>query len=156
MPGLFTEVMRGVGPHWRRIVERAFETPAESEIYRNGADVITARRAVIGGQSFDLEDIETVSLTNPVLNRTYGFVAIGVGIIIATLGYFVWEAVFLTPMLGGLSLIVVGVVLAFAVRPHYTVRLNRSDGTLTRLQFPNRAQAEQVLQAVRKAAALHG
>lgn len=134
-------------------MERAFETPAESEIYRNGADVITPRRAVIGGQSFDLDGIETVSLTNPILNRTYGFVAIGLGIILAVVGYFVWDAVLLTPTLGGLALIVVGFVLAFTVRPRYTVRLNRSDGTLTRLQLPTRQQAEQVLQAVRQAVA---
>lgn len=137
-------------------MERAFETPVESEIYRNGADVITPRRAVIGGQSFELEGIETVSLTNPVLNRAYGFVAIGLGIILATVGYFVWDGVLLTPTLGGMSLIIIGVVLAFAVRPNYTVRLNRSDGTLTKLRFPNRAQAEQVLQAVRQAVARRG
>ena len=134
-------------------MERAFESPNETVIYHNGADRITAERATVGGQNFELRDIETVSLTNPVLNRTYGFVAIGLGIILAVVGYFVWSGTFLTPMLGGLALIIVGVAIAFTARPRYTVRLNHSNGTTTALQFLNRAEAEQVMQAVRAAVA---
>lgn len=134
-------------------MERVLETQNDAVIYRDGADVITADHAEIGGQSYDLREIETVSLTNPVLNRAYGFVAIGLGIILAVIGYFVWGGILLTPTLGGLALIIVGVVLAFAVRPNYTVRLNRSNGATTALRFPTRAQAEQVLQAVRSAVA---
>jgi hypothetical protein len=85
------------------------------------------------------------------LRREYGYVAIGLGLLLAVIGYIVWQGVFLTPMLGGITLIVVGAVLLWKVQTAYTVRLLRKDGQHTLLQFPDMNTARRALQQLQGA-----
>jgi hypothetical protein len=109
------------------------------------------QKITVEGQSVDLHNVQQVSLQPPILRREYGYVAIGLGLLLAVIGYIVWQGVFLTPMLGGITLIVVGAVLLWKVQTAYTVRLLRKDGQHTLLQFPDMNTARRALQQLQGA-----
>lgn len=122
----------------------------EGDLYRNGNDVVTGTRATLGGQTIDLADINTVSLIPPILRPEYGYGLAALGLVIGVVGYLVW-GVFLTPVLAGVVLVIVGLALAFAVKTSYTVRLNRTNGQTTMVNFSDRSRAEQVVAALSRA-----
>ena len=126
------------------------DTMSENVLYHDGNDVITPGRAVLGGKTFDLTTIKNVSLVAPVMRREYGYAAAALGIVLLVLGYFVWGA-FLTPMLVGVVLIVVGIGVATVVRHNYIVHLNAADGKATAIPFPDRSRAERALAALSQA-----
>jgi uncharacterized protein YjeT (DUF2065 family) len=117
-------------------------------VYQSGNDRITDREAVLQGKSYDLGAIDSVSLIPPIMNRSYGFVSIGIGAVITILGYFVWQGIFLTPMLAGIALMIAGIVIVAMVKPHATVRINHTNGSTAELRFPTRAEAEQIVDAL--------
>lgn len=123
---------------------------SENALYRNGNDLVTETRASLGGQSIDLADVNNVSVVPPILRREYGYGLIALGFVIGLLGYIVWRT-FLTPVFAGVVLIVVGLALTFAVKASYTVRLNRTNGQTTMVNFPDRSRAEQVVAALSRA-----
>lgn len=120
---------------------------SEPSLYQDGNDLITETRAVLAGQAFDLADISSVSLTPPVLRQEYGYISIGLGLLLALVGYLVW-GVFLTPMLVGVVLVIAGVALLTVVRQSYIVSLNRTNGQAATILFPDRARAERVVAAL--------
>lgn len=127
------------------------ESANNANLYRNGSDYITSTQATIGGKTYDLADIDTVSLVAPVLRREYGYGLAVLGLILLIAGYIVW-GVFLTPMLVGGVLIVAGIAIAMTVQKSYTVNLTHRDKHVTTLQFPERPQAEQLVRALNQAA----
>ena len=122
----------------------------ETVLYRDGNDTITATSASLGGKTYDLAGIKSVSLVAPVLRPEYGYGLAGLGVVLLLAGYFVW-GVFLTPMLAGVVLIVGGIALATIVRPTYTLNLNATNGQASSVSFASRARAEQAVAALSKA-----
>lgn len=120
----------------------------ERVIYRNGSTVVTDTSANISGQTYDLHGVAAVSMVPPVLRRWMGGVLLTIGLIILVVGYFVWNRVFLTPMLGGVVLIIAGAALYAMVRERYTVTITRQDGQQTRLQVPDANHAQQLVEAI--------
>jgi len=134
-------------------VAQVVDSGQERVLYRDGNDVITETRAVIGGRSIDLANIDSVSLIKPVLNPAWGWALVGVGALLAVIGYFVWDGVLLTPVFAGLALIVIGLVIAFMVRPSYTVRITDTSGAVTPLVFASRGPAANVANTLTQAVA---
>lgn len=124
------------------------EATKERVIYRNGSTVVTDTSANISGQTYDLHGVAAVSMVPPTLRRWMGGVLLAIGLIILVAGYVVWSGVFLTPMLGGVVLIIVGAALYALAREHYTVTITRHDGQQTRLQVPDASQAQQLVEAI--------
>ncbi len=118
-------------------------------VYRDGNDLITDTHATLQGQTFDMNDIQSVSVVAPVMRRVYGYAAIGIGLLLLIVGYLVWGT-FLTPMLVGAVLIVVGICIALIVREAYTVRVNAHNGHVTAIPFAKRTQSDQVVAALSK------
>lgn len=116
-------------------------------VYHEGNDTITDTHATLQGQTFDMAEVQSVSVVAPVLRRVYGYAAIGIGLLLLIVGYLVWGT-FLTPMLVGAVLIVVGVCIALIVREAYTVRVNARNGHVTAIPFPRRTQSDQVVAAL--------
>lgn len=127
------------------------ESANNTILYRNGSDRVTSTQATIGGKTYDLADIDTVSLVAPVLRREYGYGLAVLGLILLVAGYIVW-GVFLTPMLVGGVLIIAGIAIALTVQKSYTLHLTHRDKHVTTLQFPERSQAEQLVRALNQAA----
>lgn len=125
-------------------------TSNEPALYQNGTDVITATRASLGGKTYDLAGIKSVSLVAPTLRPEYGYGLVGLGVILLLAGYFVW-GVFLTPMLAGVVLVIVGIALAVMVHPTYTVNLNNANGQASSVAFTDRGQAQRAVAALSKA-----
>ena len=125
-------------------------TANESTLYQNGKDVITATSASLGGKTYDLASIKSVSLVAPVLRPEYGYGLVGLGILLAVVGYLVW-GVFLTPMLVGVVLIIVGIAIVVMVHPTYTVNLNSANGQASSVMFADRGQAHRAVAALSKA-----
>lgn len=132
---------------------RVVDGGQERELYRDGNDVITETRAVVGGRTIELASVDSVSLVKPVLNPTWGWALAGVGALIAVIGYFVWGGVFLTPVFAGLALIVIGLVMAFMVRPSYTVRITDTSGAVTPLSFAKAGPAVNIANTLTQAVA---
>ncbi|KPV50405.1 hypothetical protein SE17_27140 [Kouleothrix aurantiaca] len=125
--------------------------PAKHKIlYENGSDRVTSSQAIIGGKTYELSDIDTVSVVAPVLRREYGYGLAIVGLVLLVAGYLVWGT-FLTPMFVGVVLIIAGLAIALVVRKSYTVHLNHRDKQTTTIHFPRRAQAEQLVHALTQA-----
>jgi hypothetical protein len=120
--------------------------------YQQGGNTITSTQVVFGGDRYNLADITGTSRIAPTLKREYGYALIGVGVILLIAGYLVW-GVFLTPMLVGTVLIVVGIAVALLVRRQFTVHLLQGERQLAALPFSTRAQAEQFLAAIKQAQA---
>ena len=72
------------------------------------------------------------------------------GLIILVLGYVVWGT-FLPPLLGGICLIIAGLVVAFIVKPSYTVRMARVQGEAVQISFPTEQSASDALTQIDKA-----
>ena len=104
----------------------------------------------VSGADYDLSDIKTVSLIRPVLNRGIGWGVAIAGLIILVLGYVVWGT-FLPPLLGGICLIIAGLVVAFIVKPSYTVRMARVQGEAVQISFPTEQSASDALTQIDKA-----
>lgn len=126
------------------------ESANNTVLYHSGNDRVTSTQATVGGKTYDLADIDTVSLVAPVLRREYGYGLAVVGLILLIAGYLVW-GVFLTPMLVGGVLIIAGLAIALAVQKSYTVHMTHRDKHVTTLQFPQRSQAEQFVRALNQA-----
>ena len=106
------------------------------------ADAVTA-----GGQTYPFSSIKTVSLIRPILTKGMGVGLAIVGAIILVLGYIIWGT-FLTPMLAGLVMIIVGVTIAASVRQTYTVRLNRSSGDPALIQLTDQTAAQHAVTTI--------
>ncbi|HEX5690688.1 MAG TPA: DUF6232 family protein, partial [Roseiflexaceae bacterium] len=119
---------------------------------QQGNTSITDREVVFDGNRYNLADITSASLVGPTLKPEYGYVLTALGIILLVAGYLIW-GVFLTPMLAGAVLIVVGIALTLLVRRKFTVNLNRGEQQIAAVAFPNRRQAEQFLTAIKQAQA---
>lgn len=104
----------------------------------------------VSGTDYDLSDVQTVSLIRPVLNRGIGWGVAIAGLIILVLGYVVWGTL-LPPMIGGISLLIAGLVVALVVKPSYTVRMARANGEATQISFPTQASAGDALAQIDKA-----
>lgn len=122
----------------------------QTVFYQSGGDRVTRSHAVVGGKTYNMDDIDTVSVVAPVLRREYGYGLAITGLVLLVVGYLVW-GVFLTPTLVGAVLLVAGLAIAFAVQKNYTVHLNQRGKQLTTVQFPERAQAERFVQALTQA-----
>lgn len=112
-----------------------------------------ATQVVIEGQAIDLHGVTQASYQPPILRREYGYVAIGLGILLMIVGYLVWQGIFLTPMLGGTALVIVGAVLLWRVQTSYTLRLLRNDGEALLVQFADSRTALRALAQVQAALA---
>jgi hypothetical protein len=121
-----------------------------SVLYDHGSNRITSTQAIVDGKTYNLSDIATASILAPVLRREYGYVLAAIGMVLLVVGYLVWGA-FLTPMLAGAVLLIAGIAIAIVVRKSYIVLLKHRNAQLTKLQFPERAQAEQFMQALNQA-----
>ena len=126
------------------------DTAQNTVLYQNGDDRITTSQATIGGKTYDLTDINSVSLVRPVLRPEYGYVLAVAGLVLLIAGYLVW-GVFLTPMLAGGILLIAGIAMALTTKKSYTVHLNHRNQQATTLQFPARAEAEQFVRALNQA-----
>ena len=104
----------------------------------------------VSGTDYDLSDVQTVSLIRPVLNPGIGWGVAILGLIILVLGYVVWGTL-LPPMIGGISLLIAGLVVALVVKPSYTVRMARANGEATQISFPTQASAGDALVQIDKA-----
>lgn len=126
------------------------ETTNSSVLYDHGRERITSTQMTVNGTTYNLADIATASIIAPTLRREYGYVLAAIGIVLLVVGYLVWGA-FLTPMLAGAALLIVGIAIAVTVHKSYTVLLKHRDAQLTKVQFAERAQAEQYLRALNQA-----
>lgn len=132
---------------------RVIDSGQERVLYRDGNDLITETRAVVGGRSIELADIDTVSLIKPVMNPSWGWALAGVGALLAVIGYIVWDGLILTPVFAGLALIVIGLVVAFMVRPSYTVRITDASGTVTPISIAKAKPAADIANTLAQAVA---
>jgi hypothetical protein len=121
-------------------------------VYQQGNTSINDTQVVFDGNRYNLADITSASLVGPTLKPEYGYALMALGFVLLVAGYLIW-GVFLTPMLAGLVLIVVGIALALLVRRNFTVHLNQHEQQIATLAFPTRLQAEQFLTAIKQAQA---
>jgi hypothetical protein len=115
--------------------------------YQDGDVAVSDTQLTLGSTTYDLSNIATVSLIRPILNRTIGWITAAVGLIIGVAGYLVWGT-FLSPMLGGLALLIAGLVVVATVRESYTVRMSPLAGQPVLIQFTNPVQAQKVVTAI--------
>ncbi|MBC8162436.1 MAG: hypothetical protein H7Z42_14595 [Roseiflexaceae bacterium] len=106
----------------------------------------------VNGTDYNLSDVKTVSLIRPVLNRGIGWGVAALGLVVLVLGYIVWQTL-LPPMIGGVSLLIAGLVIALAVKPNYTVRMARAAGEPTLISFPTENSAREALVQIEAAVA---
>ena len=124
------------------------DATGETVLYQDGQVVVTNRRVRLGERSYALSDVRSVALIRPILKRSYGWIALIVGIILMIVGYVVWNGVLLSPMVGGVALILAGVVLLVAVRERYIVRFNEPSGGVVELPLADGTQADRVVSAL--------
>ena len=62
------------------------EATNETVLYRGGEATVTNRRVTIGGREYPLGSMRAVSVLRPVLRRSYGVVALAVGVLLTVVG----------------------------------------------------------------------
>jgi hypothetical protein len=118
------------------------EATNETTLYQSGATLVTNRQVRVGEHSFPLSSLRGVSVTPPVMKRSYGAVALAIGIVLLIVGYIVWNGVLLSPMVGGIALVIAGAAILATAHEHYLVRLHEASGGVTALKIADQAQAQ--------------
>lgn len=124
------------------------EPTGETTLYRSGDTIVTDRQVRLGEASYPLSDIQTVSIVRPILKRSYGVIALAVGVVLTIVGYVVWNGVLLSPMVGGIALIIAGLALLATVRERYMLRLNGAGGNIAELSVADGGEAQRLAAAI--------
>lgn len=124
------------------------DVTGEKVLYQNAQVVVTDRQVRLGERAYPLSDVGSVAVIRPILKRSYGMIALIVGVILTIVGYIVWNGVLLSPMVGGIALIVAGAVLLAVVRERYIVRFSPKEGGIVELPIADGAQANRVVRTL--------
>ena len=112
----------------------------ETTLYQDGDILVTKQRAVLGGKTFAMSNITSVSMGVVPANTGIAWVLIIVGVLGALCSY-------------GLTLIVVaiGVYMLINAKPTYIVRLGSAAGEVDGLASRNREHIQQIVNALNEA-----
>lgn len=127
------------------------QTTNDQVLYHAGGATVTSQHVTYGQQTVPLSSIQTVSIIPPVLKRWYGSVALAIGVVLLIVGYIVWNGVLLSPMIGGIALVIAGVAILFTARNRYAVRLNGASSNLATLELADETQAHELASAINTA-----
>lgn len=127
------------------------EATHETVLYQGGNATVTNRRVTLDNREYPLSGMRAVSVLRPIVRRAYGVVALVLGVLLTIVGYIVWDGVLLSPMVGGLALIVAGLAIVATARERYTVRLHEQNGSVVTLDMPDGDQTRQVVDAINSA-----
>lgn len=127
----------------------------EHVLYRQDETTVTDRQVIHRQKTIDLNKIQSVSLIPPVLKRWYGSVALAIGVVLLIVGYIVWNGVLLSPMIGGIALVIIGVAILFTGRNYYLVRLSSVGRDAETLQVADETQAHAIASAISAAIEQH-
>ena len=119
------------------------------ETYYSRDDIhITNARAVLGGKTYAMANITSVSMAKKPANRTLGIVIALIGVIIAACGGIGDTSIWI--ILGVLGL-VVGIVIAALIKPSYIVRLGSASGESDALASHDQQYIREIVVAVNEA-----
>jgi len=115
---------------------------SEASYYQDGTVSITNARAVLGGKTYAMANITSVSMATIPANRKPGIVIAIIGLLIAgvTNGGII-----------GLLILAAGIVLAVIVKPSYVVRIGSASGEADGLVSPNIEYIQKIVNAVNEA-----
>jgi hypothetical protein len=120
----------------------------EQVLYQQGAATVTNQQVSYKQQIVPLDSIQSVSIVPPVLKRWYGSVALAIGVVLLIVGYIVWNGVLLSPMIGGIALVIAGVAILLTAHNRYVVRLNGASSNLATLEIADEMQARELANAI--------
>lgn len=127
------------------------EATNETVLYRGTNATVTNRRVQIGQREYPLSGVQNVSVIRPLVRRSYGLIALAVGVLLVVVGYIAWNGVLLSPMVGGIALILVGLAIYAIARENYTVRLHEVNGEVVALDLSGEQQAQEIAAAINSA-----
>lgn len=131
----------------RQVNHGAVDSGSGEKIYYSDNEItITSTRAILGGKTYAMANITSVSVAELQPNSGCGCAAIGVGLLMA-LGLFSSETV----LFGLLGLVGVAVGLAIANTKAYVVRIGSASGESDALQHGNREYVQKIVDAVNDA-----
>src|SRR4029078_3099983 len=109
----------------------SMEATNETTVYQSGAAVAPNRQVRVGERSYPLSSFRAVTVVPPVLKRSYGVIALVVGIVLLIVGYIVCNGVLLSTMIGVIALVIAGVAIMATAHERYMVRLHGASGDVT-------------------------
>ncbi|GEM_PF-4659145 len=121
---------------------------SENVLHRHENILVTEDKVIAEDRTYNTSDIDAVALDPPILRRSYGIALLALGIVITIAGYLVWQGLLLTPLIGGIALIIAGIVLMVTVRTRYTIRMKHKDGQTAMLHLSDPTQAEHTANAI--------
>lgn len=140
--------------------DRAEGAPSREVLYYSDDMAVVAReRAVLGGETYLLADILSVSMDVKSATRLPSVLValLGAGV---TLFALIWVqgdpllGMILT--VGGLALLAVGILLTITARARYVVRIETDQGEVEALASPDRYRVERIVRALEHALAGNG
>jgi hypothetical protein len=155
-PGLEGAIVQEPKPP-PEVADRADVTPSKEVLYySDDMAVVATERAVLGGETYLLADILSVSMAVKSTNRVPSALValLGAGItLFALIGARGDPLLGIILTVGGLALLAVGLLLTITARARYVVRLETGQGEVDALASPDRYRVERIVRAVERAMA---
>jgi hypothetical protein len=122
----------------------------ETTFYSDGAIRVTNARAVIGGKTYAMANITSVSMGTRPANRNPGIVIAIVGLLIAACtGIMASDGA--GGIVFGILVLVAGIVVAVIAKPSYIVRIGSASGEADALVSKDREYIQKIVNATNEA-----
>jgi hypothetical protein len=124
---------------------------SEVSYYQDGAVSVTNARAVLGGKTYAMANITSVSMAEKPANRTPGIIIAVVGLVMAACLGAAGGDSNATGLLFGVVIIGVGVAIAVLAKPSYIVKIGSASGEGDGLVSEDREQIQKIVSAMNEA-----
>lgn len=122
----------------------------ENILYHNRNILVTKYRVRFGKRAYDIEELKSAELIQPVMHPAYGLATILSGVLVGLFGTFGRRPVAMPVITGSLITTVGAAALAFAT-DNYLVRLEKHNGEVMLMPVDNQRTAQQIVYATREA-----
>jgi hypothetical protein len=124
---------------------------SEVSYYQDDAVSVTNARAVLGGKTYAMANITSVSMAEKPANRTPGIIIAVIGLVIAACLGLVGGNSNATGLLVGIAIIGAGVAIAVSAKPSYIIKIGSASGEGDGLVSEDREQIQKIVSAMNEA-----
>lgn len=124
---------------------------SEVNYYQDGAVTVTNARAVLGGKTYAMANITSVSMGMRPANRVVGIVVALVGLVIAACSAAAGGDASFGGILFGILVLGAGIALTVMAKPSYIVRIGSASGEADGLVSKDREHIQKIVNAMNEA-----